>query len=70
MNLMGENAIRQLGVFYMSGISEQVSSHFGTAIELRLSQVESLVDAVPPGTLYRSNLYADRADLQCPLGRI
>ncbi len=49
MNLMGENAIRQLGVFYMSGISEQVSSHFGTAIELRLSQVESLVDAVPPG---------------------
>ena len=49
VNLMGEDAIRQLGVFYMSGISEQVSSHFGTAIELRLSQVESLVDAVPPG---------------------
>ena len=48
-NLMGEDAIRQLGVFYMSGISEQVSSHFGTTIELRLSQVESLVDAVPPG---------------------
>ncbi|MDE6750260.1 MAG: response regulator [Lachnospiraceae bacterium] len=48
-NLMGEDAIRQLGIFYMSGISEQVSSHFGTTIELRLSQVESLVDAVPPG---------------------
>ena len=48
-NLMGEEAIRQLGVFYMSGISEQVTSHFGTTIELRLSQVESLVDAVPPG---------------------
>ena len=48
MNLMGENAIRQLGVFYMSGISEQVSSHFGTIIELRLSQVESLVNSVPP----------------------
>ena len=48
-NLMGEDAIRQLGVFYMSGISEQVTAHFGTTMELRLSQVESLVDAVPPG---------------------
>ncbi|MDE5803346.1 MAG: response regulator [Lachnospiraceae bacterium] len=48
-NVMGEDAIRQLGVFYMSGISEQVAAHFGTTIELRLSQVESLVDAVPPG---------------------
>ena len=25
VNLMGENTIRQLGVFYMSGISEKVS---------------------------------------------
>lgn len=33
---------------YMSGISEQVPSHFGTIIELRLSQVESLVNAIPP----------------------
>ena len=49
MNLMGEDTIRQLGVFYISGISEQISSHFGTAMELRLSQVESLVDSVPPG---------------------
>ncbi len=49
MNLMGESAIRQLGVFYMSGISDQVASHFGTTIELRLSQVESLVDSVPAG---------------------
>ncbi|MCM1190231.1 MAG: response regulator [bacterium] len=49
MNHLGANAIRQLGVFYMSGISEQVSSHFGTTIELRLSQVEALVNSVPPG---------------------
>lgn len=49
MNLMGVDAIRQLGIFYMSGISERVSSHFGTTIELRLSQVESLVNSVPPG---------------------
>ena len=51
MSRMGESAIRQLGVFYMSGISEQVSSHFGTTIELRLSQVESLVNSVPPGRI-------------------
>lgn len=49
MNLMGKDAIQELGIFYMSGISEQVSSHFGTTIELRLSQVEALVDSVPPG---------------------
>lgn len=48
MSRMGENAVRHLGIFYMSGISEQVSSHFGTTIELRLSQVESLVNSVPP----------------------
>lgn len=48
-NVMGENTIRQLGVFYMSGMSEQVASHFGTTIELRLSQVESLVNSVPAG---------------------
>ena len=49
INVMGENTIRQLGVFYMSGISEQVASHFGTTIELRLSQVELLVNSVSPG---------------------
>ncbi|MCM1045078.1 MAG: response regulator [Candidatus Gastranaerophilales bacterium] len=48
INLLAEDAIREMGVFYMSGISEQVSSHFGTIIELRLSQVESLVNSVPP----------------------
>ena len=55
VNLMGEDAIRQLGVFYMSGISEQVSAHFGTTIELRLSQVESLVDSVPPGRVTKES---------------
>lgn len=55
VNLMGEDAIRQLGIFYMSGTTEQVSSHFGTIIELRLSQVESIVHAVPPGRTARSS---------------
>ena len=49
MNQMGKLAIRELGVTYMSGLSKQVAAHFGTLIELRLSQVESVADAVPPG---------------------
>ncbi|MCM1534120.1 MAG: response regulator [Corallococcus sp.] len=49
MNRMGGNAISELGTYYMTDISEQVASHFGTVIELRLSQVESLVHSVPPG---------------------
>lgn len=48
-NIVGENTIRDLGVFYISGLSEQVGAHFGTVIELRLSQIQSLVNAVPPG---------------------
>ena len=48
MSLMGADAIKHLGVIYMSGMSEQVASHFGTIIELRLSQVTALVDSVPP----------------------
>ena len=48
MNRTGAEAIKEIGVIYMSGMSEQVAAHFGTTIELRLSQVEALVDAVPP----------------------
>lgn len=48
MNRMGAEAIKEIGVIYMSGMSRQVAAHFGTAIEMRLSQVESLADAVSP----------------------
>ncbi len=48
MNRRGAEAIGELGAIYMSGMSEQAATHFGTAIELRLSQVGALVDSVPP----------------------
>lgn len=48
MNRMGADAINEMGILYMSGISRQVAAHFETTIELRLSQVEALVDAVSP----------------------
>ena len=50
MNHRGAEAIGELGAIYMSGLSEQAAAHFGTTIELRLSQVGALVDSVPPGT--------------------
>lgn len=36
---VGAEAITDIGVIYMSGMSEQIATHFGTTIELRLSQV-------------------------------
>lgn len=54
MNQIGADAIKEIGVVYMSGMSRQVAAHFGTTIELRLSQVEALVDSVSPGR-QRSN---------------
>lgn len=48
MNQMGAGAIKEIGAIYMSGMSKQVAAHFQTIIELRLSQVGALVDAVSP----------------------
>ena len=48
-NIMGADAITDIGVIYMSGMSEQMANHFGTTIELQLSHARSLVDSVPPG---------------------
>ncbi len=45
MNLEGANTISEIGEMYMAGMSQQASMHFGTIIELRLSQVEALVDS-------------------------
>ena len=50
MNRRSAEAIGELGAIYMAGMSEQAATHFGTTIELRLSQVGALVDSVPPGT--------------------
>ena len=46
---VGAEAITDIGVIYMSGMSEQIATHFGTTIELRLSQVGALAESVLPG---------------------
>ena len=48
INHQSAAAIRQIGQIYMSGMSQQISLHFGTTIDLRLGQVSALVDSVPP----------------------
>lgn len=48
MNRKGAKTISEVGEIYMSGMSHQTSMHFGTAIELWMSQVSALVDSVPP----------------------
>ncbi len=47
MNRRSADTIRDLGDFYMSGLSDQIALHFGTTIQLRLSQVSALVDSAP-----------------------
>ncbi|MCI8608788.1 MAG: response regulator [Firmicutes bacterium] len=47
MNSSSSKAISEVGKTYMQGMSEQISLHFETAINLRLRQVESIVEEVP-----------------------
>ena len=49
MNQKGADTIRDVGGIYMSGMSEQVAMHFGTTIELRLSQVGALASSLQVG---------------------
>ena len=55
MNKRGAEAIGRLGGLYMAGMSEQAATHFGTTIELRLSQVNALVDSVPPNANFNKD---------------
>lgn len=48
MNGKSEETINGVGTIYMSGMSEQISIHFEKTIGLRLSQVEDIVNSVPP----------------------
>lgn len=53
INKMSENTIENIGTAYMAGMNEQVSLHFTTIIDLRLTMAESIahiaVDEETPG---------------------
>ena len=50
MDRRSSETITQVGLTYMSSMSEQVSMHFETTISLRLSQVRALVNTIQPGS--------------------
>ncbi|MCM1388348.1 MAG: response regulator [Bacillus sp. (in: Bacteria)] len=61
MNEKSANTMNEVGEIYMEGTSEQITLHFGTIMELRLSQVEALVHDIMPNqadgyTLVRTRL--------------
>ena len=56
MNRKSADTISQVGSIYMSGMGEQISQHFATTIDLRLSQVEALVESIPPSSTEHDTL--------------
>ena len=42
IDAMSENAVENIGTAYMDGMNEQVSLHFETIIDLRLTMAESI----------------------------
>jgi len=50
MNAQSEKAINQVGSIYMASMNERISKHFSTMIDLRLTQLDTLVEAVPTQT--------------------
>lgn len=48
MNEKSAKIMNEVGEIYMAGMSEQTTLHFGTIMELRLSQVEALVHDIAP----------------------
>lgn len=48
MNEKSARVMNEIGEIYMAGMSEQTTLHFGTIMELRLSQVQALVHDIEP----------------------
>ena len=42
MSRVSKNAIDKVGSLYMTGINEQITSHFRTLMELKLEQAEAV----------------------------
>lgn len=47
MNGQSENTINHVGSIYMANTNERISKHFSTMIDLRLSQLDTLVKSAP-----------------------
>lgn len=58
MNRRSSETISEIGTNYMSGMSQEISLHFETTIELRLSQVEALIKTNLPESTDNQTLRA------------
>ncbi len=50
INAQSEKTINQVGSVYMASMNERVSKHFATMIDLRLTQLDTLVESIPTKT--------------------
>ena len=54
ISAQSSNTINEVGLLYMSGMSEQISMHFETAITLRLDQMTALVETAVTGDIHKN----------------
>lgn len=47
MNAQNEKTINQVGSIYMASMNERISKHFSTMIDLRLTQLDTLIETMP-----------------------
>lgn len=59
MNKVSKEAIDGVGDLYMKSVSEQITSHFETLINLKLEQAETVVKVVPSEFERQSELYEE-----------
>jgi len=50
MNRRNEETINQVGGLYMASMNERISKHFSTMVDLRLSQLDILIETMPTST--------------------
>lgn len=62
MSRVSEKSINKLGNLYMAGISERITAHFRTLIDLKLEQADAIVSVVPDDEvdLYQELVYRAR----------
>ena len=50
INKQSDNTINEVGGTYMASMNERISKHFSTMIDLRLTQLDTLVETIPTKT--------------------
>ncbi len=50
MNVQNERTVNRVGSIYMASMNERISKHFSTMIDLRVSQMDTLVETLPTET--------------------